>query len=342
MKQIDLRSDTVTLPTAEMREAMYKAEVGDDVYGEDPTVLNLEKLAAEITGKQASLFVPSGTMGNQLAAMSHTVHGEEIICEQESHVYYYEVGGLAVLSGLQTRTIVGDRGRLSPAIIEAGIRGKDIHQPQSSLIWLENTHNRAGGTFYRPDQLSAIRNTADDYSLKIHMDGARVFNAAVAQRISVKELVQHVDSVMFCLSKGLCAPVGSILAGSKEFIEKARRNRKMLGGGMRQAGILAAAGLVSLNKMVDRLAEDHDNAKRLAEGIADLGLEIDMETVQTNIVIFKVDKSKKSADKITSDLREAGILASQFGSEKIRMVTHYGITFNDINATLAALKKVIA
>ena len=276
MNRIDLRSDTVTLPTAQMREAMYRAEVGDDVYGEDPTLIELEALGARMTGKEAGLFVTSGTMGNQVAVLTHTQRGDEVICEAESHIFYSEVAGLAVLSGVQARTVPSIKGILSAETIEAAIRPQDIHQPKTTLICLENSHNRAGGTCYSLDSLAAIRKMADRRKLPVHMDGARLFNAALAQGVTVDKIAQYADTVQFCLSKGLCAPVGSLLVGPADFIARARRYRKMLGGGLRQAGILAAAGIVALQNMTDRLAEDHANAAQLAEAVASAGFAIDL------------------------------------------------------------------
>lgn len=341
MKVVDLRSDTVTMPTREMRKAMYEAEVGDDVYGEDPTVRRLEELAAELTDKEAALFVTSGTMGNQLAAMTHTTSGDEIICEAQSHVYYYEVAGLAYLARIQARTLAGYNGHLAAKDVEQAIRAEDIHQPPTTLIWVENTHNRAGGTYYTPCQLSDIQQVAKRHEIKVHMDGARVFNAAIAQNLKVSDMTPYVDSVMFCLSKGLCAPIGSMLAGSKEFITKARRNRKLLGGGLRQAGILAAAGIVALETMVDRLAEDHRNAKLLAEAIANMNVNIDLSTVQTNIVLFDVKRQRITAKELAARLAAKGIKVSEFGEYKVRMVTHHGITEQDLDYTIGALHECL-
>jgi threonine aldolase len=313
MRIVDLRSDTVTQPTSEMRQAMYQAEVGDDVYGEDPTIRALEELGAEIMGKEAALFVPSGTMGNQIAVMVHTQRGEEVICEAESHIYYYEVGGLAYLAGVQVRTLVGTRGVLSAESIKQVIRVPDIHQPRTALICLENTHNRAGGTCYALGELESIQQLAIQEGIVVHMDGARIFNAAVAKNSKVDQLARYVDTVSFCLSKGLCAPVGSLLVGPMDFISKARRYRKMLGGGMRQAGIVAAAGIVAIKTMTERLAEDHYNARRLAEAVAEMGLKIDLETVETNIVIFDVSPLKMMASQVVEKLGHGGIRVSQFG-----------------------------
>lgn len=341
MRIVDLRSDTVTIPTLAMRKAMYDAEVGDDVYGEDPTVRKLEELAAEMAGKESALLVASGTMGNQIAVMAHTQRGDEIICEKESHIYYYEVGGLAYLAGVQARTIEGEKGLLQAGAVEASIRGKDIHQPRTALICLENTHNRAGGTCYTVDALSAIYDAARKHDIPVHTDGARIFNAAVSQNLSVDKLTQYTDTVNMCLSKGLCAPVGSVLVGSKNFIEKARRIRKMVGGGMRQAGIIAAAGIVALTSMIERLGEDHCNARILAEAIAQLGIDIDLATVQTNIVLFDVRSLGLTAEQVSLKLEASGVKCSQFGEYKIRFVTHYGIDREDIDYVISSLSLAI-
>ena len=341
MNIIDLRSDTVTTPTAEMRQAMYRAEVGDDVYGEDPSVNELEALGARLTGKEAGLFVASGTMGNQIAIMASTVKGAEIICEAECHIYYYEVGGLACLAGVQSRTINGCRGVITAEQIRRAIRPHELHQPPTMLICLENTHNRAGGVCYPQDVLKEIKELATEKGIAVHMDGARLFNAAVAQKISVDSITQYADSVMFCLSKGLCAPVGSLLVGSAEFINRARRYRKMLGGGMRQAGILAAAGLLSLRQMPDRLAIDHENARFLAEELVNMGLNVDLATVQTNIVVCDVSPSGQSAAAIVADLKAVGVKVNQFGDNTIRLVTHHEISRADAARALAALAHCI-
>ena len=341
MKMIDLRSDTVTLPTAQMREAMYRAEVGDDVYGEDPTLVELETLGARMTGKEAGLFVTSGTMGNQVAVLTHTQRGDEVICEAESHIFYSEVAGLAVLSGVQARTVPSIKGIMSAETIEAAIRPQDIHQPKTTLICLENSHNRAGGTCYSLDSLAAIRKMADRRKLPVHMDGARLFNAALDQGVTVDKITQYADTVQFCLSKGLCAPVGSLLVGPADFIARARRYRKMLGGGLRQAGILAAAGIVALQHMVDRLAEDHANAAKLAEAVASAGFAIDLSTVQTNIVIFDVSRMGVKAADFAAKLKKAGVLVSVFGEYRVRMVTHYGITAEDIATVTEILHRLL-
>ena len=341
MELIDLRSDTVTVPTQEMRDAMATAAVGDDVYGEDPTVNELESLGARMTGKEAGLFVTSGTMGNQVAVMSHTNRGDEVICEAEAHIFYYEVAGLAVLSGVQTRPLPSVRGILTAETIEAAVRPVDIHQPRSALVCLEDTHNRAGGTCYPLETLAAIRKVADRHRMSVHIDGARLFNAAVAQGIKVDKIAHYADSVQFCLSKGLCAPVGTLLVGRRDFINKARRYRKMLGGGMRQAGIIAAAGIIGLQKMVDRLKEDHANARLLAESLANLGLIVDLATVQTNIVIFDVSRQGLKAADFAAKLKKAGVLANVFGEYRLRMVTHNGINDSDITKVVDIVARLL-
>ena len=342
MQIVDLRSDTVTHPTPQMRKAMYEAEVGDDVYREDPTIIKLEELGAQMTGKEAGLFVASGTMGNQIAVMAHTKKSDEVICETESHIFYYEVGGIACLSGAQPRPITGVNGILTADQIKSVIRSNDVHAPDTGLICLENTHNRAGGTCYTLENLEAIAQLATAHALPVHMDGARIFNAAVALGVSAAEIAHHTQTVQFCMSKGLGAPVGSLLTGSKDFINKSRRFRKMVGGGMRQAGILAAAGLVALTNMVDRLADDHKHARILGEELANLGLKIDLSTVQTNIVIFDVSPTGKTAKVFADQLRSGGIKVNEFGEYKIRMVTHYGISRKDIDYTLAVVARIIA
>ncbi|MCF6097110.1 low-specificity L-threonine aldolase [Thermovorax subterraneus] len=340
-KFIDLRSDTVTLPTQEMREAMYRAEVGDDVYGEDPTVKRLEEMAAEITGKEAAMFVTSGTQGNQVSIMTHTHPGDEIILEEKSHIFTYEVGGIGYLAGVQARTIQGKKGVMDPSDIEAAIREDDIHFPKTSLICVENTHNRAGGTVIPLDVLKRTYEIAQNHGIPVHMDGARIFNAATYLGVPVKEIAKYADSVMFCLSKGLCAPVGSIVAGSREFIKKARKFRKMLGGGLRQAGFLAAAGIVALEKMAGRLKEDHENAMLLAEGLNAIpGIFIDMETVQTNIVICDISGLKINASEFAKRLLKKGIKINGGSGYLVRFVTHYGIEKDDILRTIKAVKEV--
>lgn len=339
---IDLRSDTVTLPTEEMRRAMAEAEVGDDVYGEDPTIQRLERLAAEIMGKEAALFVPSGTMGNQVSVMTHTQRGDEVIMEAESHVYYYEVGAMAVLSGVQARPVPGRRGVMDPDDVRKAIRERNnIHFPRTSLVVLENTHNRGGGKVLPLENVKAISDIAHSNGLSVHMDGARIFNAQVATGIPVSEYAKYADSVMFCLSKGLCAPVGSMVVGSKDFINKARKNRKMLGGGMRQAGVLAAAGIIALTKMVDRLQEDHDNAKLLAQKLQQLGYGVDPEEVETNMVVVNVTPTGKDVHTMEMELRSRGVLANANSPKTLRLVTHYGITRDDVMMAVDAFADIM-
>ena len=287
---IDLRSDTLTHPTQSMRDAMASAEVGDDVFGEDPTVKKLESLAAEKTGKETALFVPSGTMGNLISVLSHCGRGDEILLGDRSHISLYEVGGVAALGGVHPRPLRNNNdGTISLDLLEKGIRHADIHSPPTRLICLENTHNFCQGSPLTPEYMTQVGDLANKYGLKIHLDGARIFNAAVALKVPVAELTEKADSIMFCLSKGLSAPVGSLVAGSSTFIDKARKARKMVGGGMRQAGHIAAAGLIALNNLIDRLQEDHDNAKFLASQISKIdGIEVDETRVKTNIIFFKL------------------------------------------------------
>jgi len=341
-KKIDLRSDTVTLPTDEMREAMSNAEVGDDVYQEDPTVYRLEELAAKKIGKEAALFVPSGTMGNLIAVLTHCQRGDEVILEMDSHIYYYEVGGMSAVAGVIPRLIAGDKGILNPQDVKMALREINLHYPKTTLICVENTHNRAGGTITSPKIIEEICQLAHQRNIQVHLDGARIFNAAVALNIKPALLAKDVDSMMFCLSKGLSAPVGSILTGSKEFIQRARKNRKMLGGGMRQAGILAAAGIIALENMVERLEEDHKNARILGEGLADIGgIKIDLETIQTNMVYFNLNKSGMNTYQFLPKLAEYNILGSPQPPTKVRLVTHYGINEDDIYATIKAIKEIV-
>lgn len=324
-----------------MREAMKNAEVGDDVYQEDPSVNQLEKLAAKKVGKEAALFVPSGTMGNLIAVLTHCQSGEEVILEAESHMYYYEVGGMSAVAGVVPRLIVGDKGILNPQEIKRTLREENIHYPKTTLICLENTHNRAGGTIVSPKITEEICQLAYQRNILVHLDGARIFNAAIALNIEPDILTKDVDSVMFCLSKGLSAPVGSILAGSKEFIQKARKNRKLLGGGMRQAGILAAAGIIALEKMIERLEEDHKNAQILGEGLAKIeGIKVDLETVQTNMVYLDLQESDIDTYKFLPKLAEYNILGSPRPPTKVRLVTHYGISEEDIYTTIEAIKEI--
>lgn len=335
MKFIDLRSDTVTLPTDEMLEAIKAAGLGDDVFKEDSTVNKLETMAAKKMGKEAALLVPSGTQANLVSLMSNTKRGDLVILEAESHIYWYEVGGLSAIAGLLPWPIRGNLGVLDPEDVEAAMRPKNIHFPETSLICIENTHNRYGGTIVTPDQIKAVSEVAKTFGLKLYMDGARIFNAAVAFKLNIKDFTKHVDNLMFCLSKGLSCPIGSMVVGTDEFIEKARKNRKILGGGMRQAGIIAAPGIIALEKMIDRLEEDHKNARALAEGLAQInGISIDLKTVQTNIVHFDVNELLVTSNQFVSKLREKGVLALTRDEKTLRMVTHRGIEKENIDKTL--------
>ncbi|HEU5340943.1 low-specificity L-threonine aldolase [Edaphobacter sp.] len=322
---IDLRSDTVTKPTPAMRAAMAAAEVGDDVYGEDPTVNRLEREAAEVFGKEAAIFVPTGTMGNQIAIRLHTQHGQEVICESRAHVLDWEMATMAAFSGCVPRTVVAERGILTWDRIRQAIAPKLYFRAQTGLICIENTHNMAGGTVTPLANLQEIWTGADEAGLPVHLDGARIFNAATALRTTVAELSSGFDTVMFCLSKGLGAPVGSMLVGRRVMIERARSFRKALGGGMRQVGVLAAAGLIALHDMPGRLHEDHTNAWLLAEALAALAsVEIDPASVQTNIVIFTLRNGGDAAALVAS-LKRKGVLASAIGPHSVRLVTHYDV-----------------
>jgi threonine aldolase len=336
----DLRSDTVTKPTVEMRKAMAEAEVGDDVYGEDPTVNRLEELAAEMFNKEAALFVASGTMGNQVSIMAHTQRGDEVILEADSHIFWYEAGAMSVLSGVMPHPIKGNNGAMDPEEVRRAIRPKDIHFPRTSLISIENTHNRSGGRVVPLENFKAIYEIAKQFDMNVHIDGARIFNAAIASNVPVKEYAKYADSLMFCLSKGLCAPVGSIVVGSKEFIERARKARKILGGGMRQAGVLAAAGIVALTKMVDRLREDHENAKFLAVKLREIGYMVNPEEVETNMVFLRTDNLRVNAHQLLKAVKERGVLAVAFSDSSIRLVTHNDVSRNDILRALDVLEKL--
>ena len=339
---VDLRSDTVTTPTPEMRRAMAEAEVGDDVFGEDPTVARLEAMAADRLGKEAGLFVTSGTQGNQISLMAHTQRGDEIILDENSHIFNYEVASLAVLSAVQSRTLRGRYGILDPDEVRNAIRPPNIHYPKDTLICVENTVNRGGGAVYPLETLKAIRQISREHGLAVHMDGARLFNAVVATGVPAKDIAAQADSVTFCLSKALAAPVGSVVTGTRAFIDRARRARKMLGGGMRQAGIIAAAGIVALESMVDRLTEDHANARRLAEGLAGLpGIAVDLDRVQTNIVIFSVKRKDLDASGLVLKLGEQGIKCFNLDHERIRMVTHKDVDRAAVKRALEVLGAVL-
>jgi threonine aldolase len=339
MQTIDLRSDTVTLPTAEMLEAMKQAKLGDDVMEEDPTVKALEEMAAKKFGKESALLVPSGTMANLVAVMTHCRHGDEMICDANAHVYYYEVGAVTAIAGVIPRLVEGKRGIFSVGQLESAYRGQELHFPNTSLLEIENTHNRGGGSVWPLADIKAACDFAHDNNLKVHMDGARVFNASVASGVSVKKYAEKVDSLMFCLSKGLSCPVGSLIVGDKDFIAKARKNRKMVGGGMRQAGIIAAPGIIALNKMIDRLRDDHDNAKLMAKGLAnEIGLKLDPSSVETNIVV--ADVSPMTSEKFIDFATEQGVLALSFGKYAVRFVTHRGIEKEHIEEALNRFTKL--
>ena len=339
---VDLRSDTVTRPTPEMRRAMAEAEVGDDVFGEDPTVNRLEERAAEIMGKQASLFVPSGTMGNQIAVKVHTSPGHEMICDERSHVVLYEMGGPAKLSGCVTRTVATEDGFLHWDEIRGRVRPASGHHLGTGLIAVENSHNVAGGRVYPEGVIEELCEGAHAAGVRVHMDGARIFNAATHSGRRVDEVAAPVDSVMFCLSKGLGAPVGSMLAGSREFIDQARLVRKALGGGMRQAGVLAAAGLVALEKSPYDLPTDHANARYLAESLAEMpGIEIDPKKVETNIVIFDVSGTGMSSDEFCSRLKQREVLALGLDQRRTRMVAHHDVDREGCEKAVAAVSEIV-
>lgn len=347
---IDLRSDTVTLPTQAMREAMYRAEVGDDVYGEDPTINRLQELAAERAGKEAALLVPTGSMGNIASVMAHTGRGEAFLVGDQSHIYLAEQGGASTLGGAPRVVIRTDaNGMLDPHEVRANITDdSNEHLAPSKLLCLENTHNFCGGAVLSLEQIKTLCDLAHAHGMAVHMDGARIFNAATALGVPMKNLLAHVDSAMFCLSKGLSAPVGSMVVGTRDFIKRVHRMRKLLGGGMRQAGIFAAAGIVALEQMVERLAEDHANSQLLAQGLADYPqIEIEPARVKTNIVIFTLRNSAgQSSDQAQTDLflrkcREQGVLMGAISAGKIRAITHYGITADDVKTALNGIRHAL-
>jgi threonine aldolase len=338
MNKIDLRSDTITVPTSAMRTFMIRAKVGDDVFGEDPTVNDLQNMIVEMLDMEAALFVPSGTQANQISVNSHTNPGNEVICDYNSHIFNYESGAAGMLSGVQLHPIIGKNGHPTAEQIRSVIRPKDDHFPQTKLICLENTHNRAGGTIFPLDEIKKIHDLAKENDLKLHLDGARLWNAAIETGKSLKEYASFFDSVSLCFSKALGAPVGSIVAGSKEFITRAHSYRKAYGGGMRQVGILAAACLFAVENHFERLSEDHRNARLLAEGINNVGpFRVDLDSVQTNIVISDITPGSINAFEIVKRLEENDILSIAFGSHKIRFVTHLNITQEDIETCLQVM-----
>ena len=343
MRTVDLRSDTTTLPTDEMRQAISASELGDDVFQGDPTVNKLQDLAAQRMGKEAALLVPSGTMANLASILTHCGRGAEVILGNRAHTYKYEKGGISAYGGIHSTQIPNqDDGTMQLEDIRDAIRGIDDHFPVTKLICLENTHNVCSGAPLSVTYTKEVANLARAHNIKLHIDGARIFNAAVAQGVEVQELVEDADSMSFCMSKGLAAPVGSIICGSKDFIDQARGIRKGLGGGMRQAGIIAAAGIVALETMVDRLQEDHTNARLLADGIADLsGIVLDPETIKTNIIYFDMDDNAIESADFLAVLAAKGIQFFDTGPRRFRMVTHYGITAEDILYTIDAFKQTL-
>ena len=341
---IDLRSDTVTAPTPEMRVAMAQAEVGDDVYGEDPSVNRLQEMAADLMGKEAGLFVPSGTMGNLAAALTHCQRGDEVIMGDLGHTFLFEGGGISALGGIFAHTLPNQtNGTIDLDDIETAIWPDDVHHPHTRLVILENTHNRCGGVVLSTAYTQSVGNLVHHHGLSLHLDGARIFNAAVALGVKAKVLAEPADSVTFCLSKGLCAPVGSVLCGSEEFIYKAKRIRKVLGGGMRQAGVLAAAGIVALETMVDRLIDDHSRARRLAEGLAELpALKLNLGFPSTNMVFITLtDMVKQSGEEIRNKLLRKHIKVGLVSPKIFRLVTHYWITDEDIETVVKAFREAI-
>ncbi|MBI3537830.1 MAG: low-specificity L-threonine aldolase [Chloroflexi bacterium] len=343
MKKIDLRSDTVTLPTPQMRAAMANAELGDDVFGDDPTVNRLEELAAQKMQKEAALFVASGTMGNLIALLTHCQRGDEVILGDKAHSFRSEVGGMAALGGIHPMPIQNQPdGTLKLDDIRNAIRADNDHYPRTRLIVLENTHNACYGTPLSVDYMRAVYALARENNLRVHTDGARIFNAAIAQGVDVSEFTRHTDTISFCLSKGLSAPVGSLLCGPRDFIARARRQRKMIGGGMRQAGVLAAAGIVALETMIDRLADDHVNAKYLAEQLADIpGIQLDPEKVKTNLVFFDIEPNGMRAAELSQQLERAGVLILDSGPMRLRAVTHYGIERAEVEEAVRAIKRAL-
>jgi threonine aldolase len=343
MHNVDLRSDTMTKPTPSMLKAMAEAEVGDDVFGEDPTVNRLEKMAAERLGKQAALFVASGTMANLVSQLAHCGRGDEIILGSHSHTFFFEQGGSAAVGSIHPRTVPNQPdGKLSLEDIEAAIRADNIHFPRTKLIVLENTHNLCSGYPLDTAYMKAVSEIARRHGLKIHVDGARIFNAAIALGVEAHELTSEADSVSFCLSKGLAAPVGSMVCGTQDFVHEARRARKVLGGGMRQAGVLAAAGVVALTEMVDRLAGDHANAKKLAEGLANMpGISLDPAQIKTNIVFFDLTHNDMTPEELVKRLDAEDVRMLPVGPHRLRAVTHYHITSDDIDYTLGVFSKIL-
>ena len=344
MELIDLRSDTVTQPTEEMRRAMADAEVGDDVYGEDPSINLLQQRAAAMLGQEAGLLTASGTMSNLIASLTYCHRGDEVVMGDQAHMFWNESGGASALAGAQIRLVPnGPQGHIDPADLRDAIRPKgNLHFPPTTMVCLENTHNRCSGGVLTPQDTARVADVAHAAGVKVHLDGARIFNAAVALEVPAEELCKDVDDVSFCLSKGLSCPVGSVLCGTQEFIDQARRWRKMVGGGMRQAGVLAAAGLVALDTMIERLAEDHANARRLAHGLANIdGLDVDPDSIETNIVIFDVDPAIGTAQQLMGALALEGVKTGSPGRNSIRMVTHRHISGAHVDEALGRVSRVV-
>lgn len=340
MRFIDLRSDTVTMPTDEMRQAMVNAEVGDDVYGDDPTINKLEKIAAEKVGKEAAIFVPSGTFGNQLALFTHTRRGQEVIIGKNNHIVVHEVGASAVIAGVQLRTLETNNGAVNPKDVEKAIRVDDIHEPETGLICVEEAHGC--GAVAPLESLKEIKRIAEKHSIPVHMDGARIFNAAVSLGVDAKDIAACCDTVMFCLSKGLCAPAGSMVAGSKAFIDKARKNRKLMGGGMRQVGILAAAGIIALEKMTMRLHEDHENAKYMAERLSEFpGVEVIKERLDIDMVFFTMGEEVIPENVLVEKFLEKNIKINGSEGGEYRFVAHIGVSKQDIDYVINTMKELI-
>lgn len=340
MKKIDLRSDTVTKPSKEMREAIFNAEVGDDVFGEDPTVIKLQKKCAELSGKESALYVTTGCLGNQLAIKGHTKQGDEVICESESHIFHYETSAPSIISNVQLHTVHGINGVMSLEDVKTAVRTSEYYFPNTTLICLENTHNRAGGTIQPLENIKEIYSFAKEKGIKVHIDGARIFNASAATGIPLSEYAKYCDSISFCFSKGLGAPVGSILCGEKNFIETAHKWRKILGGGMRQSGIIAAAALYALENNVERLSEDHKKGKYFAEEISKIdGFNVNLDNVQTNIVVFSY--SKKSKKDLINLLDSNGVRISSGSYENLRAVFHLDVTFEEVKKSIEIIKKVL-
>jgi threonine aldolase len=343
MPVIDLRSDTVTQPTPNMRHSMAQAKVGDDVFGEDPTVNELEAISAERMGKEGALFVPSGTMANLVSLLAHCGRGDEVILGDQCHTYMYEQGGISALGGIHPRALPNlPDGRIDLHAIENAIRPDNVHFPRTRVICLENTHNRCYGYPLDTDYLGSVRKLADRFGLKLHIDGARIFNASVALGVGVRKLAAPADSISFCLSKGLAAPVGSVVCGTRPFIAEARRARKAVGGGMRQAGVLAAAGIVALDQMVDRLADDHANARKLSDGLSGVkGLRVEPERVKTNIVYIDVEHNGLTGGELVDRMKGESVLVLATAPFRLRAVTNYHVTSRDIDTVLDAFRKVM-